>query len=241
MTRNFCGSLRPLDPRWRTVGTVLVVFTMLGLAVFSGCLRSSRRVPATSSPPAASINVKQGERGIASWYGKRFHGRRTANGETYDMYGMTAAHRTLPFGTQVRVHHLKNGRHVTVRVNDRGPFIEGRVIDLSFAAAKKLHLAGVAPVRLEVLKLPEPEPGVRRPAGAKFSVQVGAFSDRENAYELKKRLSETFFPILIHPTDSTDRRLYRVRVGRVDSLEEAEQLERRLRRMDLKTMIVAVD
>ncbi len=154
---------------------------------------------------------------------------------------MTAAHRTLPFGTKVRVHHLKNGRHVTVRVNDRGPFIEGRVIDLSFAAAKKLHLGGVVPVRLEVLKLPEPESGVGRPAGAKFSVQVGVFADRENAYELKKRLSETFSPILIHPTDSDGRRLYRVRVRRVDSLEEAEQLERRLRRMDLKTMIVAVD
>ena len=157
------------------------------------------------------------------------------------MYAMTAAHRTLPFGTKIRVHHLKNGRHVTVRVNDRGPFIEGRVIDLSFAAAKKLHLDGVAPVRLEVLKLPGPEPGVGRPAGAKFSVQVGAFSDRENAYELKKRLSETFFPILIHLADSGDRRLYRVRVGRVGTMEEAEEIERRLHRMNLNTMIVAVD
>ena len=157
------------------------------------------------------------------------------------MYAMTAAHRTLPFGTKVRVHHLKNGRRVTVRVNDRGPFIEGRVIDLSFAAAKKLHLDGVAPVRLEILKLPEPKPGVARPAGTKFSVQVGAFSDRENAYELKKRLSETFFPILIHLADLGGRRLYRVRVGRVGTMEEAEQIERRLHRMNLNTMIVAID
>ena len=241
MTGNSCRFPRSHDLSWRTVGTVLVVFSLLGLTVFSGCRRSSRPVPAPSSPPAATIKVKQGERGIASWYGKRFHGRRTANGETYDMYAMTAAHRTLPFGTKVRVRHLKNSRQVTVRINDRGPFIEGRVIDLSFAAAKKLHLDGVAPVRLEVLKLPGPDPSVARPAGAKFSVQVGAFADRENAYELKKQLSEIFFPILIHLTDSGSRRLYRVRVGRVDTMEEAEQLERRLLRMDMKTMIVAID
>ena len=99
--------------------------------------------------PAAPI--VQGEQGIASWYGHPYHGRRSASGEIYNMYDMTAAHRTLPFGTQVRVHDLENGRDVTVRINDRGPFVEGRIIDLSYAAAQAMGMKGIARVRLEIL------------------------------------------------------------------------------------------
>jgi rare lipoprotein A len=94
------------------------------------------------------------ETGVASWYGKKFHGRQTANGERYDMYGMTAAHKTLPFGTMVEVTNLTNGKKVTVRINDRGPFIRGRIIDLTYTAAKKIDMIGpgTAKVRIRVVK-----------------------------------------------------------------------------------------
>ena len=120
----------------------------------TGCLHhhkaaapSAHRVP----PPPAPI--VQGEEGIASWYGHPYHGRQAASGEIYNMYDMTAAHRTLPFGTQVRVHDLENGRDVQVRINDRGPFVEGRIIDLSYAAAQAMGMNGIAQVRLEILGL----------------------------------------------------------------------------------------
>ncbi|MBU1355449.1 MAG: septal ring lytic transglycosylase RlpA family protein [Candidatus Edwardsbacteria bacterium] len=93
--------------------------------------------------------------GIASYYGKEFHGRKTANGETFDMNAMTAAHRTLPFGTMVRVTNLANDQSVTVRINDRGPFIKGRIIDLSYGAAKSIDLLSIGQVKLEVLKYPK--------------------------------------------------------------------------------------
>lgn len=105
--------------------------------------------PAGNNPGAVSV-----QQGLASFYGREFHGRKTANGETFDMEAMTAAHRTLPFGTMIRVTNLKNGQSVTVRINDRGPFVEGRLIDLSQGAAKKIGIDGVEQVRLEILQQP---------------------------------------------------------------------------------------
>lgn len=135
------------------------------------------------------------ETGLASWYGTDFHGRRTANGERYDMYAMTAAHRTLPFGTRATVTHRRTGRSVRVRINDRGPFVDGRVIDLSYAAARRLGSAaeGVAPVALEAdvpagRLSPPPAPGAASALRGRFSVQVGAFGDRGNALALLDRL-----------------------------------------------------
>jgi len=112
---------------------------------------SSREIPVTKNP---KLSYKQTWTGVASWYGEDFHGKLTANGETYDMHDLTAAHKTLPLGTVLRVTNLDNGKSVKVRINDRGPYIEGRMIDLSFAAAKKLgfsHL-GTARVKLQVIK-----------------------------------------------------------------------------------------
>ena len=110
--------------------------------------------PAPATAPAPGTRFEPGEEGLASWYGHPYHGRPTASGEIYNMYDFTAAHRTLPFGTRVRVHNLENGRTVDVRINDRGPYGKGRIIDLSEAAAKQLDMidAGVAPVTLEVVK-----------------------------------------------------------------------------------------
>src|SRR5258706_5201972 len=132
---------------------------------------AKRGVPASSPTVAPTIDELYG---YASWYGEPYHGRRTASGEVYNMNDMTAAHKTLPMGAKVGVKNLDNGKDVQVRINDRGPFIEGRVIDLSYAAAKEIGLIGpgVALVRLT----PFEETIARL-----FGVQVGAFRDRDNA------------------------------------------------------------
>jgi rare lipoprotein A len=123
------------------------------------------------------------EEGNASWYGAPFHGRRASNGEVYDMYKLTAAHRTLPFETIVRVTNMGNSKSTIVRITDRGPFVDNRIIDLSLAAAREIESVGpgVVPVRVEVLS-----PGID-PTSGFFTVQVGAFRDRENAERLRQR------------------------------------------------------
>ncbi len=134
-----------------------------------------RHPPKARRQPKAPAPIIQGEEGIASWYGHPFDGRRTSSGEIYNMHAMTAAHRTLPFGTLVRVHDLENGKSVEVRINDRGPFVAGRIIDLSYAAAMAMGMTGTALVRLQILK-----PGQETSAGI-YSVQIGAFVDPANA------------------------------------------------------------
>jgi rare lipoprotein A len=164
------------------------------------------------------------EEGVASWYGVPFNGRRAANGEIYDMYQFTAAHRTLPFDSVVRVTNLRNGLQTQVRVTDRGPFVAGRIIDLSLAAARALEVVGpgTAQVRLEVLSGPNPNIGF-------FTVQVGAFQVRENAERLRKRLAAQYSPVMIQTYDSPTGLYYRVRVGRVPSQDAARELADQLR------------
>lgn len=177
------------------------------------------------------------ERGVASWYGKKFHGNLTSNREVYDMYGMTAAHKTLPLPTYVRVRNLSNNKSIIVRVNDRGPFVHNRIIDLSYSAAMKLDmikdgtgLVEVTAINLEApsgdrptsVSTASPEPqadsGTAQPfnGGNKLYVQVGAFGDRANA---ERRLGELSLAgigdAFIHEEQSTDRVLYRVRIGPV--------------------------
>lgn len=129
------------------------------------------------------------ETGIASWYGPPYHNRKAANGEVYDMHQPTAAHRTLPFGSLVRVTNLANGSATLVRINDRGPFITGRIIDLSLAAAKAIDVwrPGTARVRVDVLAAP-----VDIYSGGRWCVQIGAFDDAEVAAELKDRLKRRY-------------------------------------------------
>jgi peptidoglycan lytic transglycosylase len=190
--------------------------------------------PTSSSPAAAprrtktlGIPVPQGysEEGNASWYGAPFHGRRASNGEIYDMYKLTAAHRTLPFGTLVRVTNLNNGKSTTVRITDRGPFVENRIIDLSFAAACEIDSigAGIALVRLEILS------AVADPTSGFFTVQVGAFRDPANAERLRDRLNVSYSPIFIQQFDSPDGLYYRVRVGRVSGEDAARVFGEQLR------------
>ena len=213
---------------------------MAALLAATGCLHHHKAAPPTAhrvppppvSTPAAPII--QGEEGIASWYGHPYHGRRAASGEIYNMYDMTAAHRTLPFGTQVRVHDLENGRDVTVRINDRGPFVEGRIIDLSYAAAQAMGMNGIARVRLEILGLGTPsEPGV-------FAVQVGAFRDPANADRLKARIEASYGPVVIQSFDRGDGLFYRVRVGHEGSEGAAQTLAEKLRGAGLATATFVV-
>lgn len=181
----------------------------------------------------------QGEQGIASWYGHPYHGRPTSSGEIYNMYEMTAAHRTLPFGTQVRVHDLDNGHDVTVRINDRGPFVGGRIIDLSYAAAKAMGMvgAGTAMVRLEILN-----PTVLKTPGI-FAVQVGAFRERSNADRLRDRIAERFQPVIIQSFDRGDGLYHRVRVGQESSEAAARELARQLveARLATETFVVRLN
>jgi rare lipoprotein A len=172
-------------------------------------------------PPPATVGYT--EQGNASWYGIPFNGRRASNGEIYDMNKLTAAHRTLPFETVVRVTNLNNGRTTTVRITDRGPFVDNRIIDLSQAAARELASIGpgVVPVRLEVLGNVDVGAGF-------FTVQVGAFRERANAEHLRDRLSTSYSPIFIQQYDSPDGAFYRVRVGKITGEEAAQQYANQL-------------
>jgi rare lipoprotein A len=158
------------------------------------------------------------EQGVASWYGPPFHGRQASDGEVFDMNQMVAAHRTLPFGSIVRVTNMNNGRQTEVRIIDRGPFVAGRIIDLSLAAARAIDMvgSGIAPVRIEVLSGPVA-------AGGSFSVQVGAFRERDNADRLRGQFKDRY-PVYIQEYDTPGGHFYRVRIGRVATQREAEQL-----------------
>jgi rare lipoprotein A len=185
----------------------------------------------TAQPPAPAGYLEEGN---ASWYGVPFNGRRASNGEIYDMYKLTAAHRTLPFETMVRVTNLNNGKSTTVRITDRGPFVDNRIIDLSLAAAREIESIGpgVVPVRVEVLT-----PGID-PTGGFFTVQVGAFRDQANAQRLRDRLNLSYSPIFIQQYDSPDGMFYRVRVGKVSGEDAARQFGEQLRSREGFTPIV---
>lgn len=175
-------------------------------------------------------------RGVASWYGKDFHGKPTASGVIYDMHGMTAAHRELPLGTVVDVRNLENGRKVRVEINDRGPFVRGRIIDLSYGAAKKLGMAeaGLAKVEIQVVAVGEGKPGPARTF--KYTVQAGAFRDKNNALATLKRLTRDHPEAQLVTADGW----HRVRVGTFRKRADAEQLARRLKRAGFAAMVVGL-
>jgi rare lipoprotein A len=164
------------------------------------------------------------EIGVASWYGYPFHGRRAANGEVYDMEQMTAAHKTLPFNTRVQVHNIANNRTVEVRINDRGPFIDGRIIDLSRAAARSLGLLdpGIAPVAVEIIGAQAVE------QSGVFAVQVGAFRDIDNAVRCVTEMRTRHGVARLVPRDGTPI-LWRVLVGSEVTQAGASELAARLR------------
>ena len=193
--------------------------------------------PKHAKTPPAPASVGYTEEGNASWYGNPFHGRRASNGEVYDMYKLTAAHRTLPFETMVRVTNLNNGKTTTVRITDRGPFVDNRIIDLSQAAAREIESIGpgVVPVRVEVLGNVDVTAGF-------FTVQVGAFHDRGNAERLRDRLKASYSPIFIQQYDSSDGPFYRVRVGRISGQDAAQDFGEKLRNAEgFSPMVLRLD
>ncbi|NLX17819.1 MAG: septal ring lytic transglycosylase RlpA family protein [Desulfobulbus sp.] len=221
-------------------------------------------IPATQRPyvingityypiPSAAGYV---ERGIASWYGKPFHGRKTSNGETYNMYGDTAAHKTLPMDTMLLVKNLENGRSTTVRINDRGPFVQERIIDLSYSKAQELGVVGNGTARVEIIALgaqqaaelpmvasatgkpteagSRPKPKIKPPPipdfdKGNFYVQVGAFVQVENARTLAKAFARRGRDVIIQQYPAAGMNLYRVMIFASTSLKQAKLYEQGLK------------
>lgn len=211
------------------------------------------------------------ERGYASWYGKKFHGRTTSNGEIYDMYAMTAAHKTLRIPAYVQVTNLRNGRQIVVRLNDRGPFVDNRIIDLSYAAASKLGFVqeGIAPVEVRIVKPGEPLPPaqlaqavpvaspaetsppppaqtVAQPVASTASpalyLQLGSFVSRDNAEGLRSRLSEhNIDGVHIQQFNLDNQQVFRVRIGPLPSPNEADRLAMEINRLGMGAPRIVVD
>jgi peptidoglycan lytic transglycosylase len=194
-----------------------------------------------SLPPVASWHPTAGpsgpyvEVGTASWYGPGFLGNRTSSGEVYTGQDMTAAHQTLPLGTRVMVTNLENSRSVEVRINDRGPFVKGRVLDLSHAAARQLALIGPGTTEVRIESVDD---GEAQPAAVAYAVQAGAFQDGERAFALRADLAERFSKVYLSPLRTNAALYYRVRVGPFNRRDEAVVLARRLSRDGVPATIV---
>jgi rare lipoprotein A len=169
------------------------------------------------------------QKGIASWYGPDFHGKRSSSGEIYDMYDMTAAHKTLPLGTLVRVRHLQTQRTIDVRINDRGPFVADRIIDLSHEAARRIGMIGPGTALVEIEAVGVLEGSPLDLYSGNFTFQVGAFGSRENAERLRAELHPRFGNAHIVEFEQAGRIFYRLRVGKCSSLDEAIAYETHLR------------
>lgn len=222
------------------LAALTLVALFVGVALVAGCsgkkapVSSRPSTPSATKPPTARPYTVLGqtyypltsaegfsEEGIASWYGPQFHAKRTASGEVYNMYALTAAHRVLPMQTKIRVTNLANGKSVVLRVNDRGPFASNRVVDLSYAAAKKLDVVrpGTARVRVEALgRWPGGIPG-------RFYVQVGAFGIQDNAVKLQREMQAAGYQgtrVVYAVVEGQG--FWRVQVGEFPSLDQARNV-----------------
>lgn len=189
----------------------LVTLIALSALLTAGCVSMGRR----------SGKDQFVERGVASWYGPGFHGKRTANGERYDMHRLTAAHPSLPFGSIVEVRNLDNGQRVRVRINDRGPFVRGRIIDLSYVAAKRIGMVATGTARVELRLIHR---GGGAPAATTYVVQVGAYRDIQRAKEVENRLVQSYDEVHI----DSDGVWNRVLIGPFSSRADAEALSSEL-------------
>ena len=224
----------PTELSNRTARALAISLALLIGPVIQGCSSAPPHVDRFPGYPIGFV-----ERGVASWYGPGFHGNKTANGERYDMHKLTAAHRTLPLGSIAVVHSMTSGRHVTVRINDRGPFARGRVLDLSLAGAQALGMTGNGTDQIELRVVgftPRPEGmGVLR-------VQVGAFADLQNARALFDQVRPEYPGGRITQVDLAEGRRYRVQVGQFVSESEASPAAARLdKKFDLQSFVVRDD
>jgi rare lipoprotein A len=197
------------------------VFLIIAFAI--GCSIPPAKVAVPRLPEAPVSQL-----GIASWYGPGFHGKATASGTVYSQNEFTAAHQTLPLGTRVMVTNMETGSATEVTINDRGPFAKGRIIDLSYAAAQALDMIGpgTAMVRVDVLDSPVPIQAVR--PSLDYTLQLGSFSQLENARQLRDRVAQSFSDVTIAPLQSKDATYYRVSLGTFSSRADAEERARQL-------------
>ena len=240
---------------WR----VTMALLCLAALVLSGCGTKTAPLGSIPAPPGKQAPAGKGgtyrpytvmgqtyyplgsaegyaETGVASWYGRDFHGKKTANGERYDMYQMTAAHRILPMHTRLVVRNLDNGRTAEVRVNDRGPFVGNRIIDLSYAAASALGVVGPGTARVSL----ETIPGERIRYVGPFYVQYGAFVVEANARNLRNRLAGRGFPgTRVARGELNGTTYWRVQVGAFSSLADAEANRVRLAKESPDCFIIA--
>jgi len=225
--------MRLKPPTKTTQKFAVAVILLVGIAV-QGCKASPPHIDRFPGYPIGFV-----ERGEASWYGPGFHGNKTANGERYDMHKLTAAHRTLPLGSIAVVRSLTSGRQVTVRINDRGPFARGRVLDLSLAGAKAIGMTGKGTDRIELQVVSY----ARRPGGmGVIRVQIGAFSDLANARALLAQAQREFAGGRITQVDLPEGRRYRVQIGQFMTEAEAEAASARLdRTLNLQSFIMRDD
>jgi rare lipoprotein A len=177
---------------------------------------------------------KEVQFGVASWYGGEFHGRPTSSGEIYDMYQLTCAHNTLPLGTVVMVTNIENGRSLELKVNDRGPFVKERILDISYSAAQMLGMweKGTALVKVEVIS-PGIEPVQR------FTLQVGSFADETNAQKLAEQLRKSFENVYVTTVETLTQKYHRVRVGQFETRESALPIAEKLSQMGFKVLVTS--
>jgi len=177
---------------------------------------------------------KEIQYGIASWYGGDFHGKPTSSGEIYDMYQFTCAHNTLPLGTMVMVTNLENGKSVELKVNDRGPFVKERIIDLSYSAAQMIGMweKGTTYVKVEVI-------GPLIEQIQLFTLQVGSFIDEANAHQLADQLRKSFENVYVTTIETFTQKYHRVRVGQFETKESALSVAEKLSQMGLKVLVTS--
>ncbi len=227
---------------------VILLFSLL-VYLTTACIQSRpNRIPGYPNPYKVfniwyqPIPSAEGfsQTGRASWYGKKFHGRKTANGETYNMYALTAAHKTLPLGTWLHVENLENGKDIKVRVNDRGPFVGQRIIDLSYKAAVGIDMTGNGTARVRIKAIDKPVNKKQDLAESKpavienYSTQVGSFSEKINAERFSSELSQIYKDVHL----TLENGVYKVRVGRYPLRKDADKTKEKLKMAGYTVFIV---
>jgi rare lipoprotein A len=202
-------------------------------AFFCAAACGGKKIKAAKPPRIGAT-----EQGIASWYGHPYHGRRAANGEIYDMEKLTAAHRTMPFNTWVRVTNLSNHRAVDVRIQDRGPFVNGRIIDLSRAAARQIEMIGPGTTKVRITIIRPPADIQRQPE--LYAVQVGAFRERRRAETLEAQMKDRFGTARLVER-AVEPPIWRVLVGEEETPDQAEGLAARIRSSGAPAFVVRLD
>jgi rare lipoprotein A len=213
---------------------LIIVFFLLTACAPRHRVVYERRMPPPEKKEVVKGESKEVQYGVASWYGGEFHGRPTSSGEVYDMYQLTCAHNTLPLGTVVMVTNLENGRSLELKVNDRGPFVKERILDVSYAAAQMLGMweKGTAPVKVEVI-VPGVEPVQR------FTLQVGSFGDETNAQRLAEQLRKNFENVYVATVETLTQKYHRVRVGQFDTKDAALIIAQKLSEMGFKVLVTS--